>query len=438
MSLIESDMFDRQKGGENAILVHIDFSSHAKGDNREELEEFIELVTSAGINILDMVTTKRQAPQAKTYLGKGKMQDLCDAVKLHQADVILFNHTLTPAQERNIEKICECRVVDRIGLILDIFAQRAATFEGKLQVELAQLKHLSTRLIRGWTHLERQKGGIGLRGPGETQLETDRRLLRVRIESIEKRLDKVSVQRDQGRRSRSRAEVPTVALVGYTNAGKSSLFNQITGASVFTEDKLFATLDATFRRVDVTKGQSVILADTVGFIRHLPHDLVAAFRATLEETREADLLLHVIDFSDPTWQEKEKAVQKVLKEINADQVPILKVMNKVDLLHDVEIGIIRNEHKEIREVRVSARSKVGIDQLLVAIGELLAGDRVDCKLSIPPELGKLRGLLFHLQSIRGETYLEDGTLQLSINLSSADWQRLKQQLHMDLDSLICS
>ncbi|RLA04853.1 MAG: GTPase HflX [Gammaproteobacteria bacterium] len=431
-------MFDRHEGGENAVLVHVDFAVQARGDNREELEEFIELVTSAGITILDMVTTKRQAPHAKFYLGKGKMEDLCDAVKVHQADVVLFNHTLTPAQERNIEEVCQCRVVDRIGLILDIFAQRASTYEGKLQVELAQLKHMSTRLIRGWTHLERQKGGIGLRGPGETQLETDRRLLRGRIKSIENRLDKVSRQRNQGRRSRSRAEVPTVSLVGYTNAGKSTLFNQITGANVLAADKLFATLDPTLRRVEVAKGQPIILADTVGFIRHLPHDLVAAFRATLEETREADLLLHVIDFADPTWQEKEKAVQQVLNEIGAEKVAILKVMNKVDLLGDIESGILRDEHQEIQEVRVSAKSELGVEQLLEAISELLAGDRIDCSITIPPEHGKLRGLLFQLHAIREESYLDDGSLQLSINLSLVDWMRLKQKLHLDLDQFIDS
>jgi len=429
-------MFDRHEGGDNAVLVHVDYSARAKGDNREELEEFIELVTSAGITILDMVTTKRQAPHAKFYLGKGKISDLCDAVSVHQADVVLFNHTLTPAQERNIEEVCKCRVVDRIGLILDIFAQRAFTYEGKLQVELAQLKHMSTRLIRGWTHLERQKGGIGLRGPGETQLETDRRLLRGRIDNIEKRLEKVSQTRSQGRRARSRAEVPTVSLVGYTNAGKSTLFNQITGAEVLAEDKLFATLDPTFRRVDVDQGQPIILADTVGFIRHLPHDLVAAFRATLEETREADLLLHIIDIADPAWQEKAKAVEKVLNEIGAENVPLLNVMNKVDLLPDLESGIIRNDHDEIQEVRVSAKSEQGVDELLTAISELLAGDRVNCNITIPPEQGKLRGLLFHLEAIREEKYLDDGSLQLSINLSQADWQRLKQQLHMDLDQFI--
>ncbi len=430
-------MFERHGGGEKAVLVHVDYSTKTKTNNREDLEEFIELVTSAGIDILDVITTKKQVPHAKFYLGKGKINELTQAVNLHQADVVLFNHTLTPAQERNIEKVCECRVVDRIGLILDIFAQRAHTYEGKLQVELAQLKHMSTRLIRGWTHLERQKGGIGLRGPGETQLETDRRLLRGRIDNIEARLDKVSRQRNQGRRSRSRAEVPTVSLVGYTNAGKSTLFNLITGADVLAEDKLFATLDPTLRRVEVAKGQPIILADTVGFIRHLPHDLVAAFRATLEETREADLLLHIIDFADPDWLQKEKAVDQVLKEIGAEDVPVLKIMNKIDLLNAIEPGIIRGDNV-IQEVRVSATKQLGIKELFQAISELLAGERMECLLTIPPEQGKLRGLLFHMQAIKQEINLEGGYLQLLINVPKADWQRLKQKLHMDLDQYIIS
>ncbi len=430
-------MFERHEGGEKAVLVHVEYSSKTKTGNREDLEEFIELVTSAGISILDIVTTKRQVPHAKYYLGTGKIAELCDSVKLHQADVALFNHTLTPAQERNIEEACQCRVVDRIGLILDIFAQRASTYEGKLQVELAQLKHMSTRLIRGWTHLERQKGGIGLRGPGETQLETDRRLLRGRIDNIEARLEKVSRQRNQGRRSRSRAEVPTVSIVGYTNAGKSTLFNLITGANVLAEDQLFATLDPTLRRVEVARGQAVILADTVGFIRHLPHDLVAAFRATLEETREADLLLHIIDFADPDWSEKERAVQQVLQEIGAEDVPILKVMNKIDLLNELSPGIIKNEDS-IEEVRVSAKNKQGIEDLLATIAELLAGERIICQITIPPDQGRLRGLLFHLEAIKKEVYLEDGSLRLSINIPKADWQRLQEKLHMNLDQYMDS
>jgi GTP-binding protein HflX len=280
-------LFDRYEAGEQAILVHINFT---QDEEWEDLSEFEMLVSSAGVNALHVVTGSRKTPLPKYYVGEGKAQEIADAVKTVDADIIIFNHALSPAQERNLEQLCQCRVIDRTGLILDIFAQRARTHEGKLQVELAQLRHLSTRLIRGWTHLERQKGGIGLRGPGETQLETDRRLLRERIKTILRRLDKVAKQRDQGRRARNRAEIPTVSLVGYTNAGKSTLFNRITDAGVYAADQLFATLDPTLRKIEVADVGAAILADTVGFIRHLPHDLVAAFKATLKETQEADLL----------------------------------------------------------------------------------------------------------------------------------------------------
>ena len=313
-------MFDRYQAGEQAILVHIDFPDE---NAREDLQEFEMLVASAGVNSLCVVTGKRDKPHSKFFVGSGKAQEVADAVKLHDANIVLFNHSLSPSQEKQLEALCQCRVVDRTTLILDIFAQRARTHEGKLQVELAQLKHISTRLIRGWTHLERQKGGIGLRGPGETQLETDRRLLRERMTAIRKRLEKVEKQRQQGRRARSRAEIPTVSLVGYTNAGKSTLFNRITEAGVYAADQLFATLDPTLRRIDVDEVGRVILADTVGFIRHLPHDLVAAFKATLTETREADLLLHVIDIADDRRRENIEQVEEVLKEIGAGEVPQL-------------------------------------------------------------------------------------------------------------------
>ena len=288
-------MFDRYQAGEQAILVHVDFPDES---SREDLQEFKMLVSSAGVSELAVVSGKRNTPHPKYFVGSGKAQEIADAVALYGANVILFNHSLSPSQEKHIEALCQCRVVDRTTLILDIFAQRARTHEGKLQVELAQLRHISSRLIRGWTHLERQKGGIGLRGPGETQLETDRRLLRERMNNILKRLDKVEKQRQQGRRSRTRAEIPTISLVGYTNAGKSTLFNRLTDADVYAADQLFATLDPTLRKIEVEDVGRVILADTVGFIRHLPHDLVAAFKATLTETREAELLLHVVDISD--------------------------------------------------------------------------------------------------------------------------------------------
>ena len=287
-------MFDRYEGGERAVLVHVDFSDES---SKEDLFELSLLVSSAGVDATDVLTTSRGAPHPKYFVGTGKADEIAAAVQANEADVVIFNHALSPSQERNLEALCKCRVLDRTGLILDIFAQRARTHEGKLQVELAQLRHISTRLIRGWTHLERQKGGIGLRGPGETQLETDRRLLRGRIKTILKRLEKVQKQREQGRRARKRAEMPTISLVGYTNAGKSTLFNTLTDSAVYAADQLFATLDPTLRKLDVKDVGNVILADTVGFIRHLPHDLVAAFKATLQETQEADLLLHVVDLS---------------------------------------------------------------------------------------------------------------------------------------------
>ena len=298
-------MFDRYEGGEQAVLVHIYFS---QDKNSEDLREFEALVSSAGVEALQIVTGSRKAPHPKFFVGEGKAVEIADAVKASGASVVLFDHALSAAQERNLERLCECRVIDRTGLILDIFAQRARTHEGKLQVELAQLRHIATRLVRGWTHLERQKGGIGLRGPGETQLETDRRLLRDRISLILSRLERVAKQREQGRRARTRAEIPTVSLVGYTNAGKSSLFNKITAADVYAADKLFATLDPTLRRISVADVGDTVLADTVGFIRHLPHDLVAAFKATLQETRQASLLLHIIDAADPRVTENIAAV----------------------------------------------------------------------------------------------------------------------------------
>ncbi|ETT02788.1 GTPase HflX [Providencia sp. PROV188] len=417
-------MFDRYEGGELAVLVHVFFDQEKDVDN---LAEFESLVTSAGVKPVQIVTGSRKAPHPKFFVGEGKAEEIAEAVEASGADVVLFNHTLSPAQERNLERVCQCKVVDRTGVILDIFAQRARTHEGKLQVELAQLRHLSTRLVRGWTHLERQKGGIGLRGPGETQLETDRRLLRDKIKQILSRLGRVEKQREQGRQSRSKADIPTVSLVGYTNAGKSSLFNRMTSADVYAADQLFATLDPTLRRIDVDDVGTVVLADTVGFIRHLPHDLVAAFKATLQETREATLLLHVIDAVDVRLDENIQAVDSVLEEIEANEIPTLLVMNKVDMLGDFVPRIDRDEDNKPVRVWVSAQTGEGIPLLLQALTECLSGEIAHFELRLPPNEGRLRSRFYQLQSIEREWQEEDGTIGLEVRMPMVDWRRLCKQ-----------
>jgi GTP-binding protein HflX len=356
------------KSGEGAILVHIGVSAAA---SQEDLTEFQELARSAGAKSLDIITVNCRVPTAKYFIGSGKAEKIRSLVQLYQASVVLVNHPLSASQERNLEILLGCRVVDRTSLILDIFASRARTFEGKLQVELAQLQHLSTRLIRGWTHLERQKGGIGLRGPGETQLETDRRLIRNRIKTLEKRLEKVCIQRDQSRHARKRAAIPVVSLVGYTNAGKSTLFNRLTGAQVYVAHQLFATLDPTFRRMMLPDGKPVILADTVGFIRHLPHGLIAAFRATLLETREASLLLHVIDVNSASLHDHITQVNSVLEEIDAHNVPQLEIYNKIDLMSAVKPHIEYTVEKLPAKVWLSSQTGEGTDLLCEALQECL-------------------------------------------------------------------
>ena len=418
-------MFDRYEAGEQAILVHINFTQEGEW---EDLSECEMLVSSAGVNTLQVITGSRQAPHSKYYVGEGKAQEIAQAVQLTGAEIVIFNHSLSPAQERNLEHLCKCRVLDRTGLILDIFAQRARTHEGKMQVELAQLRHLSTRLIRGWTHLERQKGGIGLRGPGETQLETDRRLLRDRIKAILRRLEKVSKQREQGRRARNRAEIPTISLVGYTNAGKSTLFNRITEAGVYAADQLFATLDPTLRKIDLDDVGPAILADTVGFIRHLPHDLVAAFKATLQETQEADILLHVVDASDDRFRENIHAVHVVLEEIDAIEVPSLVVMNKIDNLDGQNPRIERDEQGVPQTVWVSAMEGKGIDLLFQALTERLASQMVQYRLRIPPQYqGRFRSIFFKMKSIQKEEYESDGNLLIDIRMQQVDWSRLEKR-----------
>lgn len=423
--------FDRPDSGELAVLVHLDLSS---GQEPEDPREFEELVLSAGGDPVAFVGGHRDAPHAKYFVGTGKLQELQALVEEHRAELVIFNHNLSPSQERNLEKALECRVLDRTGLILDIFAQRARTFEGKLQVELAQLRHMSTRLVRGWTHLERQKGGIGLRGPGETQLETDRRLLRGRISSIEKRLSKVRTQREQGRRSRQRASIPTVSLVGYTNAGKSTLFNQITGEDVYAEDQLFATLDPTMRRVELDDIGAIILADTVGFISHLPHKLVEAFRATLEEAANANLLLHVIDAAADERLHYIEQVDEVLDEIGAGELPQLRVFNKIDLLN-MEPRIDRDDDGVPVAVWLSAQTGAGVELLYQAVTELVGEEMVEGDLILSPTDGRLRARLFEQHAINEETYREDGCSMAALRIPHSDLMRILSGLGLRFDQL---
>jgi GTP-binding protein HflX len=359
-------MFERPATGENALLVQLDFG---EGDFAERLEEFQLLVQSAGARPLAVVSGRRRAPDPATFAGKGKVLEIADAARLHSADLVVFNHELAPGQQRNLEKALERCVVDRSSLILDIFALRARSHEGKLQVELAQLQHLATRLVRGWTHLERQKGGIGLRGPGEKQLETDRRLLGKRVAVLKDRLKQLTRQRQIRRRARTRGEVLAVSLVGYTNAGKSTLFNALTKAGAYAADQLFATLDTTSRRVFVEGAGQIVVSDTVGFIRDLPHSLVAAFHATLEETAQADLLLHVVDSASPDREQQMAAVDQVLTEIGASSVPQIVVWNKIDLT-GAPAGAERDEYGNIVRVRASARDGSGLDVLREALAEV--------------------------------------------------------------------
>lgn len=412
-------MFERPQSGERAILLH---ATPGGTPDTNEREEFAELALSAGAVIVDQVVSARRRPDPQYFIGKGKLQELGACVADTSAELVISSASLSPSQERNIERVLKCRVLDRAGLILDIFAQRARSFEGKLQVELAQLKHLSTRLVRGWTHLERQKGGIGLRGPGETQLESDRRLVGKRIRQLTDRLDHVDTQRAMNRQNRLRAEIPTVALVGYTNAGKSTLFNALTQAGVYVEDKLFATLDPTVRRLELPDGAAVILADTVGFVRDLPHELIAAFRSTLQEAREADLILHLIDASDAHRWQRIRQVNAVLKELGADGVPQIRVYNKIDKL-DRQPRLTNNRKGEGRAVWLSAVSGEGIPLLLQSIGARLQRKKIRGVVRLLPDQGRQRALLFELGAVVSEKDAEDGGWVLQLEMREQDLRR---------------
>ncbi len=418
--------FDRHDGGENAILVHLDIREMIDPD---DLEEFRLLVHSAGANELDIITGGRNKPHAKYFVGTGKADEIAAAVVRHEADIVIFNHDLTPSQERNLEALIKCRVLDRTGLILDIFAQRARTYEGKLQVELAQLSHLATRLVRGWTHLERQKGGIGLRGPGETQLETDRRLLQIRVNQLKNKLDKVKQTRSQGRAKRQKSDVPTVSLVGYTNAGKSTLFNRLADDNIYAADQLFATLDPTLRKVKWAGVGNVVLADTVGFVRHLPHELVESFHATLEETLEADLLLHVIDSSSPDMHEQIDAVNEVLDEIGAS-APVLLVHNKIDRTDEMPT-IHYKEQGVPHRVYVSARENLGMDKLAQAVQELLVGGLSDFTLTLPYYAGQFKNTLHELGVITHSEFDDTGHEMLTVRLAKAKLKELLGKYHLN-------
>jgi GTPase len=383
---------------------------HSRGgsDAAERAEEFVELVKSAGAEVLATIPARIDVPNPRYYIGTGKTEEVAEAVRALEADLVLVDHLLTPVQERNLEKALSTRVVDRAGLILDIFAQRARSHEGKMEVELAQLKHLATRLVRGWTHLDAQRGGaIGNRGPGETQLETDRRLLAERVKMLSKRLEKVQTQRSQQRRARLRNTVPRVALVGYTNAGKSTLFNTLTQGEVYAADQLFATLDPTVRKLDDLSCGPAVLADTVGFIRELPHDLVAAFRGTLAEARDADLLLHVSDAADEERERLHHVVDQVLEEVGAGDLPQLHVMNKIDLTGS-EPRIVRDADGIPQQVWVSAHTGEGLDLLRQALGELLGGERVQSELRLPHSAGRLHARLRAAGAIAEEVVDEEG------------------------------
>jgi GTP-binding protein HflX len=431
---VTTKFFERPQSGERAVLVH---ASPDGSPDDSERDEFAELARSAGAELVGELVSARRKPDPRFFIGRGKLDELTSIIRENEAELVIFSAALSPSQERNLEKALRCRVLDRAGLILDIFAQRARSFEGKLQVELAQLQHLSTRLVRGWTHLERQKGGIGLRGPGETQLETDRRLVGKRIRQLTERLEHVNTRRNINRANRMRAEIPTVALVGYTNAGKSTLFNALTDAGVYVKDQLFATLDPTVRRLDLPDGEHVVLADTVGFVRDLPHELIAAFRSTLQEAREADLILHLIDASDPNRWQRVRQVNAVLQQLEAGDVPQIRVYNKIDLL-DREPRMTRNRHGDGRAVWISAVTGEGLPLLKEAIARRLCKRTVHRFIRLEPTQGRQRAKLFELGAVLSEEVLDDGSWLLELKLAEKDLQRFLKTENLPDEHLVAA
>lgn len=409
-------LFEQQKDvvgkGERTLLVYVELPTNRQLHNIQA--EFKELAESSGLDIVKTIKVNRNSALARFFIGTGKVEEIAIMVEDLALDLVIFSPELSPSQERNLEKSLKCQVMDRTGLILDIFALRASSFEGKLQVELAQLRHLSTRLVRGWTHLERQKGGIGLRGPGETQLETDKRLIAVRIKSITKRLDKVHKQRDLGRKSRTKNELPMIALAGYTNAGKSTLFNTLTNAQVFANDQLFATLDSTIRRITLPASGAAVIADTVGFIQNLPHDLVDAFKSTLEETKRANVLLHIVDAADEYNIEKIAQVEDIIFQIGAGNIPSILVMNKIDCLDDFVPRADRDENGRIYRVWLSAQTAQGINFLHQALAEQLSGMMTHAKIRLDVNSAHIRSNIHNIGHIRHEKVDDFGAWVLEI------------------------
>ena len=428
------ELFDRQKDavgqGERTLLVYVELPSTRNIHNAKS--EFRELAESSGLDIVEAIQVNRNSAKAQYYIGTGKVDEIAQMVKELELDLVIFSPELSPSQERNLEKTLECQVMDRTGLILDIFALRANSFEGKLQVELAQLRHLSTRLVRGWTHLERQKGGIGMRGPGETQLETDKRLIAVRIKNITKRLDKVHKQRDLGRKSRVKNELPMIALAGYTNAGKSTLFNTLTDAGVFAHDQLFASLDSTIRRVILPASGEAVIADTVGFIQDLPHDLVDAFKSTLEETKRSDVLLHIVDASDEYNIEKIGQVEDIILEIGADKIPTILVMNKIDCLADFKPRMDRDKDGRIYRVWISAQAGSGIDFLYQALAEQLSGMMTRAKIQLDVQSAYIRSEIHNIGYIHNEKVDDFGAWVLEINVTNHYLSKLLNKQGVEL------